>query len=74
MEKVKVDTKGRIILPSNVRERMKIREGTEISVIPREDYILLCKSSTAREFKDAASRLAQQIAKRGRMISVQKLF
>ncbi len=74
MEKVKVDHKGRIILPSNVRERMKIREGTEINVIPREDYVILCKSSTAREFKDAASRLAQQIAKQRRRVSIQKLF
>lgn len=74
MEKVKVDPKGRIILPSNVRGRMKIREGTEINIIPKEDYIILCKSSSAREFKDAASRLAQQIAKHRRRISIQKLF
>jgi len=73
MEKIKVDTKGRIMIPSNVRERMKIGEGVEISIIPKDDYIILCKSSTAREFKDAASRLAQQIAKQ-RRVSIEKLF
>ena len=73
MEKIKVDTKGRIMIPSNLRERMKIHEGTEVNIIPKEDYIILCKSSTAREFKDAASKLAQQIAKR-RRISIEKLF
>jgi len=73
MEKIKVDTKGRIMIPSNVRERMKIGEGMEISIIPKDDYIILCKSSTAREFKDAASRLAQQIAKQ-RRVSIEKLF
>jgi AbrB family looped-hinge helix DNA binding protein len=74
MEKVKVDTKGRIMIPSNVRERMKIREGTEVNIIPKEDYIILCKSSTVTEFKNAADRLAQQIAKSGRRINIQKLF
>jgi len=73
MEKIKVDTKGRIMIPSNVRERMKIGEGMEISIIPKDDYIILCKSSTARKFKDAASRLAQQIAKQ-RRVSIEKLF
>ena len=73
MEKIKVDTKGRIMIPSNVRERMKIGEGVEISIIPKDDYVILCKSSTAREFKDAASRLAQQIAKQ-RRVSIEKLF
>ncbi len=74
MEKIKVDPKGRIMIPSNVRQRMKIRKGTEVNIIPKEDYIILCKPSTAREFKDAASRLAQHIAKRGRRISIEKLF
>lgn len=74
MEKIKVDPKGRIMIPSDVRERMKIREGTEVNIIPKEDYIILCKSSSASEFKDASSRLAQQIAKQRRRISIQKLF
>lgn len=74
MEKIRVDSKGRIMIPSNVRERMKIREGMEVSIITKEDYIILCKSSSASQFKDAASRLAQQIAKQRRRIRIEKLF
>ena len=74
MEKIKVDPKGRIMIPRNVREKMKIYEGMEINIIPKEDYIILCKSSTSSEFKDAADRLAQQIATHGRRISIEKLF
>jgi len=62
------------MIPSNVRERMKIHEGMEVNIIPKEDYIILCKSSSAKEFKDAASRLAQHIAKYRRRISIEKLF
>lgn len=74
MEKIKVDPKGRIVIPRNIREKMKIREGMEISIIPREDYIILCKSSSASEFKDAANRLAQQRTRQKRRMSIEKLF
>ena len=74
METIKVDTKGRIMIPSYIRERMRIREGMMVNVIPRDDYIILCRSSSAEEFKTAASTLAQQIAKRRRKISIEKLF
>jgi len=39
--KIKVDTKGRVVIPQSVREKMGITEGTLISVEEREDGILL---------------------------------
>ena len=74
MEKVRIDNKGRIMIPSKVRETMNIDEGTEVTIIPRQDYIILCKPSNVREFKDAARKLSEHIAKHRRRISIEKLF
>lgn len=73
MTKARVDSKGRITIPRNIREKMNIRKGIVISIIPKNDYIILCKLSSASEFKGAADGLAQQIVRYGR-IRTEKLF
>lgn len=74
MERIRVDDKGRIMIPNKVRDMMNIDEGAEITIIPRQDYMILCKPSSAREFKDAARKLSEHIAGQRRKISIEKLF
>jgi len=38
---IKVDAKGRVVIPQSVRERLEIKEGTLILVEEREDGVLL---------------------------------
>jgi len=41
MMEIKVDSKGRVVIPQSVREKMEIKEGTLILIEERDDGILL---------------------------------
>jgi len=39
--KVKVSTKGQIVIPRHIREALKLNEGDELLLIPTQDGILM---------------------------------
>lgn len=44
MERVRVDSRGRLVIPKRLREEMKLKEGEEVLIIPQEDGILIKKA------------------------------
>jgi len=75
MQAVKVDSKGRIIIPGELRESLGLTEGKRLMLIGKEDYLILCKPAKLKDFKDASKRLAEEIMQRRRRpLSIQKLF
>ena len=54
IEYTRVSTKGQIVIPQDIRERMKITEGITFAVIqPKSDTILLKKLKTKISKEDA---------------------
>jgi AbrB family looped-hinge helix DNA binding protein len=75
MDAVRVDSKGRIIIPKELRESWGLTEGKRLLLIGKEDYAILCKPARLKDFDDASNRLADEIAQRRRRpIPIQKLF
>jgi AbrB family looped-hinge helix DNA binding protein len=75
MQKTKVDAKGRVTIPAEYRKMLGLRSGTEVLIIPREDYLLMTRTSTPEDLKNAAKRLAEEIIRRRRKpIRFEKLF
>jgi len=73
VERAKLDRKGRLTIPARYREKLDL--GEEVALILEEDYLIVCKTTTAEEFKMASRRLAEEIAKtRDKPISFEKLF
>lgn len=73
MERAKLDKKGRLTIPAAYREKLNL--GDEVALILKEDYLIVCKTATAEEFKIASRKLAQEIARRrDKPISFEKLF
>jgi len=73
MEKVKLDKKGRLTIPAEYREKLDLEE--EVALILEDDYLIVCKTATADEFKGASKKLAEEIAKtRDKPIEFEKLF
>ncbi len=73
MERAKLDKKGRLTIPAEYREKLDL-DG-EVALILEEDHLIVCKTATAKEFKGASKRLAEEIAKvRDKPIGFEKLF
>ena len=73
MERAKLDKKGRLTIPAAYREELDLVD--EVALILEEDYLIVCKTATAEEFKIASRKLAQEIARRrDKPISFEKLF
>lgn len=45
MERVRVDSRGRLVIPKRLREELRLKEGEEVLIIPQEDGILIKKAS-----------------------------
>jgi len=73
MERAKLDKKGRLTIPALYREKLDL--GDEVALILEEDYLIVCKAATVKEFKMASKRLAEEIAKtRDKPVGFEKLF
>ena len=73
MERAKLDKKGRLTIPAAYREKLDL--GEEVALILEEDYLIVCKTASAEEFKMASRRLAEEIGRtRDKPISFEKLF
>ncbi|MCP8312893.1 MAG: hypothetical protein H3Z53_00760 [archaeon] len=57
MEKVKLDKKGRITIPAKYRKKLNL--GEEVALILEDDYLIVCKTATAEEFKRFPRKLAE---------------
>jgi AbrB family looped-hinge helix DNA binding protein len=75
MQKTKVDAKGRVTIPAEYRKMLGLRSGTEVLIIPREDCLLMMRTSTPEDLKNAAKRLAREIIRRRtKPIQFERLF
>ena len=54
MERAKLDEKDRLTIPASYREKLGLSE--EVALILEEDYLIVCKTVTADEFKMASRR------------------
>jgi len=73
VERVKLDKKGRLTIPSEYREKLGLKR--EAALILEEDHLIVCKTTTAEEFKKSSRKLAEEIAKvREKPIELEKLF
>jgi len=73
MERAKLDKKGRLTIPAAYREKLNLDE--EVALILEEDYLIVCKTATAEEFKMASKKLAEEISRtRAKPIGFEKLF
>jgi AbrB family looped-hinge helix DNA binding protein len=51
MEKVTISPKFQVVIPRSIRERLKLRPGQEVQVIPYEDRIEFIPLRPARELR-----------------------
>lgn len=73
VERARLDKKGRLTIPAMYREKLDL--GEEVALILEEDYLIVCKTTTAEEFKEASRRLAEEIARtRDKPIGFEKIF
>jgi len=73
MERAKLDEKGRLTIPASYREKLGL--SGDVALILEEDYLIVCKTATADEFKMASRRLAEEIGTaRNKPIGFEKLF
>ena len=43
VEKARIDSRGRLVIPKRMREKLKLREGEEVLIIPEKDGLLIKK-------------------------------
>jgi len=73
VERARLDKKGRLTIPAAYREKLDL--GEEVSLILEEDYLIVCKTATAEEFKVASRKLAEEILRtRDKPIGFEKMF
>jgi len=46
----RIDRKGRIVIPKKIREKYKLKEGSQLKIIPEDDRIVL------KPFKSVADK------------------
>lgn len=68
---VKVSSKGQIILPKDVREKLGVKTGEKLLVLSRDGEILLRKTEEV-QIEDIAERIEKQTQQEG--IDVDKLL
>ena len=51
IEKTIVDDRGRIYIPKNIRNRLKIRLGDKLLIIPGDDHLVIRKMKNLKERK-----------------------
>ena len=51
MEKVTISPKFQVVIPRSIRERLKLRPGQQVQVIPYEDRIEFIPLRPARELR-----------------------
>lgn len=59
--KLKIDERGRITLPAEVRKALKIKKGTEITAEEMEEGLLIYKKITPEEFLKEAHDIQEKI-------------
>ena len=59
MARTRVSSKGQIVIPKEIRERHRLREGSELDIVDRQDEIVLRKVSPfpATRIEDVAGCL-----------------
>ncbi|RLI41245.1 hypothetical protein DRO59_07465 [Candidatus Bathyarchaeota archaeon] len=73
VERVKLDKKGRLTIPAEYKRKLGL--GEEVTLILEEDYLIVCGTASAEQFKKASRRLSEEIAKKRRKpVGFEKLF
>ena len=63
MEFTKLSAKGQIVIPQDIREALKLKEGTPLAVIAQKDSILLKKMELPKSWEDATKPFRQAAKK-----------
>ena len=59
--KLKIDERGRVTLPAEVRKALRIKKGDEITAEEREEGLLIYKKITPEEFLKEARDIQEKI-------------
>ena len=75
MSKSIIDEKGRIVIPSGLREKLGLLPGTEVRFFLSGNYLLLRKVISPEEFNILSTEIEQEVKKKNKIpINVEKLF
>lgn len=59
---VTVDSKGRIVIPSEVRDRLGLRPGSEVAVSAEDDRVIVEPETPPEQVMDSLERLIEEAA------------
>jgi AbrB family looped-hinge helix DNA binding protein len=65
MEKVTISPKFQVVIPRSVRERLNLRPGQQVQVIPYEDRIEFIPLRPARELRGALRGMSTELEREG---------
>lgn len=70
-----VSSKGQVVIPKDVRERLKIAAGDQFDVVERPDGVLLRKTSvkTGKSFDEVTAKIKSIIHYDGPVVSIQEM-
>ena len=70
-----VSSKGQIVIPKDVRDRLKIATGDQLEVVERPDGVLLRKASTksGKSFEDVTAKIKSIIRYNGPPVSIEEM-
>lgn len=63
VEKVTISPKFQVVIPRSVRERLNLRPGQQVQVIPYEDRIELIPLRPARELRGSLRGMSTDLAR-----------
>lgn len=70
-----VSSKGQIVIPKDVRDRLKIAAGDQFEVVERPDGVLLRKASTksGKSFEDVTAKIKSIVRYNGPPVSIEEM-
>ena len=73
--KVSIDEKGRITIPQELRKKLGLTAGVELSLSIIKDFLLIKKALTAKEFEKLSNNISESLKQETNSpIKFEKLF
>ena len=70
-----VDTKGRILIPKEIRDKLNLKPGVKLLIRLENDKIALLKTTTTEDFQAEVDQFGKKLKKiTAEPISTEKLF
>ncbi len=72
---IRVSSKGQVVIPKDVRDRLKIIPGDQFDVVERADGVLLRKTSikSGKNFEEVSAKIKSIIRYDGPPVSIEEM-